>query len=70
MAHKPTLRFLLARYLRNMRGDLTIRDFARKVGVSPSSLQRLEQGEQNLTLDSLENLLRKLKVRLRDVFPE
>lgn len=70
MAPKSTLRSQLAGYLRHQRGDLTIRDFARKVGVSSSSLQRLEQGEQNLTLDSLETLIKKLKVRLRDVFPE
>jgi transcriptional regulator with XRE-family HTH domain len=60
----------LAAYLRNARGELTFAQFARKTGISNSSLQRLERGEQNLTLTSLETLLRKLKVRLRDVFPE
>jgi len=49
---------------------MTFAQFARKTGISNSSLQRLERGEQNLTLSSLETLLKKLKVRLRDVFPE
>ena len=67
---RATLKQQLASYLRNARGEMTFTQFARKTGISNSSLQRLERGEQNLTLTSLETLLRKLKVRLRDVFPE
>jgi transcriptional regulator with XRE-family HTH domain len=65
-----TLKKQLATYLRNERGDMTFAQFARKTGISNSSLQRLERGEQNLTLASLETLLQKLKVRIRDVFPD
>ena len=49
---------------------MTFAQFARKTGISNSSLQRLEREDQNLTLSSLETLLLKLKVRLRDVFPD
>jgi len=67
---RATLKHQLGHYLRNARGEMTFAQFARKTGISNSSLQRLERGDQNLTLSSLETLLRKLKVRLRDVFPE
>ena len=58
----------LGSFLRERRGDMTLRDFARKAGLSSSTLQRLEQGEQNVTLDTLENVLRKLKVSILEVF--
>jgi len=45
-----------------------LRDFARQIGLSSSTLQRLEIGEQNLTLDTLERVLKKLKVKIGDVF--
>jgi len=67
---RATLKEQLGNYLRNARGDMTFAQFARKTGISNSSLQRLERGEQNLTLSSLETLLHKLKVPLRDVFPD
>ena len=55
-------------FLRERRGDPTLRDFARKSGLSISTLQRLKQGDQNLTLDTLETVLKKLKVSVNDVF--
>jgi hypothetical protein len=42
------------------------RSMASEVGIC----ERLERGDQNLTLASLETLLQKLKVRIRDVFPD
>jgi len=45
-----------------------LRDFARQIGLSSSTLQRLEIGEQNLTLDTLERVLKKLKVKIGNVF--
>ena len=34
------------------------------------TLFRIEKGEHHLTLNKLETLLNKLKIRLSDVFPE
>ena len=65
-----SLRKQFGKFLRETRGDLTLRDFARKSGLSSSTLQRLEMGDQNLTLDTLETVLRKLKVSVKDVFKE
>lgn len=47
---------------------MTLRQFTRVTGLSSSTLQRLELAEQNLTLDSLENLLRRMGVTISDVF--
>jgi DNA-binding Xre family transcriptional regulator len=60
----------LAAFLRKRRGDLTYAQFARKVGLSDSTLHRLEMGEQNVTLKTLEHICRRLKCRVGDVFPE
>lgn len=49
------------RYLRKRRGKLTYEQFARRVGVSKSTLQRLELGQQNFTITTLDRLMRKLK---------
>lgn len=58
----------LGRYLRRRRGDLTLQQFARKLGVSDSTLQRLEVGEQNVTLKTLERILDRLKCEVSEVF--
>ena len=58
----------LGRYLRQRRGRLSLPAFARKLGISSSSLQRIEIGEQNVTLRTLELLLKRLKCRWSDVF--
>jgi transcriptional regulator with XRE-family HTH domain len=60
----------LAKFLRKERGSLSYAAFSRKVGLSHTTLHRLERGEHHLTLNKLETVLGKLKVRLKDVFPD
>jgi len=55
--------------LRKARGSLSYADFAKKVGVSYTTLHRIERGEHHITLTKLETILDRLKIRLRDVFP-
>lgn len=43
-------------------------EFAKKTGITASSLFRLENGEQSITLTRLHGLLKKLKVTVQDVF--
>ncbi len=64
------LRLQLGAYLRRRRGDLTYAQFAKKLGLSSSTLHRLELGEQNVTLETLETLLTKLNCRISDLFPD
>ena len=64
------LRLQLGEFLKRERGDTPYAKFSRRVGISKSTLHRLELGEQNVTLDMVEQVLAKLKVRLSDVFPQ
>lgn len=60
----------LAAFLRKRRGDLTYVQFARKTGLSDSTLQRLEMGEQNVTLKTLEQIVVRLKCSVSDIFED
>ena len=60
----------LGRFLRQRRGNLTLPAYARKLGISSSSLHRMEMGEQNVTLKTLEQLLKRLNCRIVDVFDD
>jgi transcriptional regulator with XRE-family HTH domain len=55
--------------LRKERGSLSYAAFAKKAGLSHTTLHRLERGEHHLTLDKLETILVKLRIRLKDIFP-
>lgn len=60
----------LAAYLKKRRGTLSLKNFSKTAGISVSSLHRLELADQNITIDSLETLLKKLRARMRDVFTD
>ena len=60
----------LAKYLRKARGELSYAQFSKKTGLSHMTLFRIEKGEHHLTLNKLETLLNKLKIRLSGVFSE
>jgi len=72
--HNPivaaSLQKQLGSFLRKKRGNLSYPEFARKVGLSSSSLHRIEMGEQNVTLKSLEHLLKRMKCKISDVFSD
>lgn len=57
------------RFLREKRGTNTYSQFARKLGISASTLHRLEAGQQSVTLGKLEDILKRLKSSPRDIFP-
>lgn len=56
------------RFLRQQRGEASYHTFAKKLGVSASTLYRLENAEQSVTLGKLEDVLKRLKAGVRDVF--
>jgi len=58
----------LACFLRKKRGNLSYPAFARKLGISSASLHRMEMGEQNVTLKTLEHLLKRFKCNVGDIF--
>ena len=58
----------LAKWLRAQRGEMTFAQFSKKVGLPPSTIHRLENGDQSITLGRLQTVLDRLKCTLADVF--
>jgi len=58
----------LAAFIRQKRGEIPYRTFARQLGMHRSTLHRLEHGEQSITLGMLHQIMRKLKCRFSDIF--
>lgn len=56
------------RFLRQQRGQDSYAVFAKRLGISASTLFRLENSDQSVTLGKLEDILERLKVEMRDVF--
>jgi DNA-binding Xre family transcriptional regulator len=59
----------LAKRLVELRGDMAQYHFARRLGVSKSSLNRMELGDQNVSLKTIEKLCARLKCDVADLFP-
>ncbi len=57
-------------FLRKKRGGLTYQQFSRKMGISDSTLHRMEMGEQNVTLKTLEQICDRLKCTVTEMFGE
>jgi transcriptional regulator with XRE-family HTH domain len=59
----------LAAFLKKRRGTMSYGKFSQKVGLPPSTLYRLERGEQSITLGRLHQLMQRLRCKLTDIFP-
>lgn len=57
-------------FLRKRRGQMTYLEFGRKTGLPPSTIFRLENTQQSITLGKLEQVMMRLKCKLTDVFDE
>jgi transcriptional regulator with XRE-family HTH domain len=66
---RQTLDNQLAIFLRKRRGEITYAAFARKLGITPSSLFRLENCQQSITLKTLQQIMDRLKCSWSDIFP-
>lgn len=58
----------LARFIREQRGEMTFATFSKKIGLPPSTIHRLENGDQSITLGRLQLVSDRLKCTLADVF--
>ena len=65
-----TLAQRLAANLRARRGDRTQEEFARRLGISRPTLNRLEAAAQNTTLKTLEQISRALRCPVGELFEE
>jgi len=60
----------LGRHLRDLRGKESQLQFAQRLGIASSSLNRMELGEQNVSLKTLERLCHRLKCDVSELFPK
>lgn len=60
----------LAKKLLELRGDASQNQFCKKLGISNASLNRLELGNQNISLKTLEKFCARLKCDISDLFPK
>ena len=63
-----TLEQKLAKNLKALRGNQTQAVFARKLGISRATLNRLESASQNTTLKTLDQITKSLKCDVGDLF--
>jgi transcriptional regulator with XRE-family HTH domain len=59
----------LAKFLRRTRGEETFAVFSRKLGLPRSTLYRLEQCQQSITLGRLYQIMTRLRCDMSDIFP-
>lgn len=57
----------LGRNLRARHGELTQKEFARKLGIEQASVNRIELSEQNITIDTLQLICNSLKCAAGDL---
>ena len=58
----------LSRFLKKFCGEMSFAQFSKITGLSPSTLFRLEQCDQSITLRRLELVMKRLKLTLSDIF--
>jgi transcriptional regulator with XRE-family HTH domain len=63
------LRTRLARFITERRGGMPQREFARTTGLAQSTIMRIENLDQNVTLDTLEQLCKTFRVDIAELFP-
>ena len=65
---RDSLEKQLAAFLRKKRGEMTFAQFSQKLGLPTSTLHRLEQCQQSITLGRLQQIMQRLKCGLSDIF--
>ncbi len=65
---RQSLEKQLGAFLRKRRGEQTFSQFSKKLGLPASTIFRLERAEQSITLAKLQDVIRRLKCRLSDIF--
>ena len=67
--HMVYLRSRLAVFIRQKRAGMSQRAFASRYGLAQSTVMRIENEDQNVTLNTLEQLCRVFRVDVGELFP-
>lgn len=63
------LRSRLAAFIKEKRGSMSQREFARRSGLAQSTIMRIENQDQNVTIKTLERLCQVFRVDVAELFP-
>jgi transcriptional regulator with XRE-family HTH domain len=69
MEYHGSLYRRLAKRLKELRGEESQNRFCRKLGVSNATLNRIENEQQNVSLQTLEKFCIRLNCDIADLFP-
>ncbi len=69
MKKRPSEKILkrIAQKFKELRGKESQLQFAQKIGISQSSLNRIENKDQNISLYVLERVAERLKIDIKDL---
>ena len=68
MVVRARLRKDLADFLKTRRAHQTYAEFSRRIGISSSTLQRIEMMQQNVSIDTLQHIVNRLRCKMSDIF--
>ena len=60
----------LAKRIKELRGDMTQREFAKKLNINVGTLNRIEQGQENITLKTIQRMCSSLNCSVGSLFGE
>ena len=64
------LRQRLANFIKDKRGDESVRAFALRHGLTKDTIRRIEDLDQNVTIDTLEEMCKKFRCDIDGLFPK
>jgi len=60
----------LAKRIKELRGDATQREFAKQLNINVGTLNRIEQGQENITLKTIQRMCKSLNCSVGSLFGE
>ena len=60
----------LAKCIKELRGDMTQREFAKKLNINVGTLNRIEQAQENITLKTIQRMCLSLNCSVGSLFGE
>jgi len=69
MRKRPSEKLMrrIAKRFKELRGEMSQLEFSKKIGISQSSLNRIENREQNISLYVMEQVANRLKMDIKDL---
>lgn len=70
MRVEKKLKHQLAIFVRKKRGDLSVREYSKKIGLSKNTIFRIESEDHNVTISTLAHLCQVYRCSMGSLFNE